>query len=98
MEVLVLLKKIKILNEYPQEWRNIKKYSSISFKISLLKKKYTKGKRTKEISFYTNEHPDFFRLDIMKLNGYRNSFLEGLIKVDRNEQFDKMKSNVEQII
>ena len=60
-------------------------------------KKYTQGKRTKEINFYTNEHPDFFRLDSMKLNGYRNPFLDEVIKVDRNEHFDKMKSNVEQI-
>lgn len=60
-------------------------------------KNYTQGKRTKEINFYTNEHPDFFRLDNMRLNGYRNPFLDEVIKVDRNEQFDKMNSNAEQI-
>ena len=63
----------------------------------LEEKIYFQGKRTKELNFYTNEHPDFFRLDGMKLNGYRNPFLDEVIKVDRNEQFNKMNSNAEQI-
>ena len=63
----------------------------------LEEKIYSQGKRTKELNFYTNEHPDFFRLDSMRLNGYRNPFLDEVIKVDRNEQFNKMNSNAEQI-
>ena len=31
-----------------------------------LEKKSPKGKKVKELNFYTNEHPDFFRLDGMK--------------------------------
>ena len=33
----------------------------------------------------TNEHPDFFKLDGMKEEGYRNPYLNEVIKVDRNE-------------
>jgi len=33
----------------------------------------------------TNEHPDFFRLDGMKEEGYKNPFLKDIIKVDRDE-------------
>ena len=55
------------------------------------------GKKIKESNFYTNEHPDFFRLESMKLNGYRNPFLDEVIKVDRNEQLNKMNSNAQQI-
>lgn len=62
-----------------------------------LEKKYSEGKKIKQKNFYTNEHPDFFRLDGMKLNGYRNPYLDEVIKVDRNEQLIKMNSNVEQI-
>jgi hypothetical protein len=62
-----------------------------------LEKKSPKGKKVKELNFYTNEHPDFFRLDGMKLKGYRNPYLDEVIKVDRNEQFIKMNSNVDQI-
>lgn len=58
---------------------------------------YPPGKKTKEVNFYTNEHPDFFRLDGMKINGYKNPYLDEVIKVDRNEQFIKMNSNAEQI-
>lgn len=61
------------------------------------KKSYPYGKRIKELNFYTNEHPDFFRLDSMKLNGYRNPYLDEVIKVDRNEQLNKMSSNADQI-
>ena len=60
-------------------------------------KNYSQGKKTKELNFYTNEHPDFFRLDGMKLNGYRNPYLDEVIKVDRNEQLIKMNSNAKQI-
>ena len=60
-------------------------------------KKYPFGKRIKELNYYTNEHPDFFRLDGMKLNGYRNPYLDEVIKVDRTEQLTKMNLNAEQI-
>ncbi len=62
-----------------------------------LEKKSPVSKKTKELNFYTNEHPDFFRLDGMKLNGYRNPYLDEVIKVDRNEQFIKLNSNVDQL-
>lgn len=41
---------------------------------------------------YTNEHPDLFRLDTMKEGGYRNPYLNQVIKVDRNENFKKLNS------
>ena len=35
----------------------------------------------------TNEHPDFFKLDGMKIEGYKNPYLNEVIKIDRNEHF-----------
>ena len=35
----------------------------------------------------TNEHPDFFKLDGMKIEGYKNPYLNEVIKIDRNENF-----------
>ena len=43
--------------------------------------------KTKNTATYTNEHPDFFRMDNMKESGYRNPYLDEVIKVDRNEFF-----------
>ena len=60
-------------------------------------KKYAQGKKTKDVNFCTNETPDFFRLDGMKLNGYRNPYLDEVLKVDRNEQLIKMNLNADQI-
>lgn len=60
-------------------------------------KKYEFGKRMKKLNSYTNEHPDLFRLNGMKESGYRNPYLNEVIKVDRNEQFKKMDSNAKQI-
>ena len=42
---------------------------------------------------YTNEHPDFFRLDGMKEGGYKNPYLDQIIKVDRNECFKKLNTD-----
>ena len=38
----------------------------------------------------TNEHPDFFKLDGMKIEGYKNPYLNEVIKIDRNENFKKI--------
>lgn len=62
-----------------------------------IEKKYSQGKKTMDANFYTNETPDFFRLDSMKLSGYRNPYLDGVLKVDRNEQLNKMNLNADQI-
>ena len=35
----------------------------------------------------TNEHPDFFKLDGMKEEGYRNPYLNEVIKFDRNDYY-----------
>lgn len=40
--------------------------------------------------FVTNEHPDFFKLDGMKEGGYKNPYLNEVIKTDRNESFKKI--------
>ena len=64
---------------------------------TLEENKHYKGKKQKELNYYTNEHPDFFRLDSMRLSGYRNPYLDEVIKVDRNEQLKKMNLNAEQI-
>ena len=60
-------------------------------------KNYTQGKKTKELNFCTNEHPDIFLLDSIKIKGYRNPYLDEVLKVDRNEQFKKMNDIVEQL-
>ena len=39
--------------------------------------------------YYTNEHPDIFRLEGMKEAGYNNPFLDKIAKVDRSENFKK---------
>ena len=55
------------------------------------------GKRIIPSNIYTNEHPDFFKLDYMKEKGYRNPYLDEVIKVDRSEQFKKIESNADRI-
>ena len=54
--------------------------------------------KTKNTSTYTNEHPDLFRMDNMKESGYRNPYLDEVIKVDRNYFFkNKLDFNRRQI-
>ena len=60
-------------------------------------KKIPKGKRVLPSNIYTNEHPDFFKLDYMKEKGYRNPYLNEVLKVDRSEQFKKIESNADRI-
>ena len=49
-------------------------------------------------SSYTNEHPEFFRLNGMKEGGsYRNPYLEEVIKFDRAEEYKKIDFNRKQI-
>ena len=52
-----------------------------------------KGKRILKSNIYTNEHPDFFKLDFMFEKGYRNPYLDEVIKVDRSEELKKMENN-----
>ena len=52
-----------------------------------------KGKKILFSNIYTNEHPDFLKLDFMKEKGYRNPYLDEVIKVDRSEQFKKLENN-----
>lgn len=60
-------------------------------------KKIPKGKKIIPSNLYTNEHPDFFKLDYMKEKGYTNPYLNEVLKVDRSEQFKKIESNAERI-
>lgn len=60
-------------------------------------RKYEFGKKTNSHNVYTNEHPDFFRLDGMRESGYRNPYLDEVLKVDRSEQLKKMAKNAHQI-
>lgn len=55
------------------------------------------GKRITPSNVYTNEHPDFFKLDCMKERGYNNPFIDKLIAIDRNEELKKINSNSNQI-
>ena len=52
-----------------------------------------KGKKILFSNIYTNEHPDFLKLDCMKEKGYRNPYLEEVIKVDRSEELKKLEKN-----
>ena len=52
-----------------------------------------KGKKILSVNTYTNEHPDFLKLDCMKEKGYKNPYLNDLIKIDRSEQFKNMEKN-----
>ena len=56
-----------------------------------------KGKKIIPSNIYMNEHRVFFKLDYMKEKGYRNPYLNEIIKVDRSEQFKKMENNAERI-
>ena len=60
---------------------------------------YDHGKKQspKSVNYFTNEHPDFFRLEGMRQSGYRNPYLDEVLKVDRNEQLKKMNYNAKQI-
>ena len=51
-----------------------------------------KGKKILYKSTYTNEHPDFLKLDYMKEKGYKNPYLNEVIKVDRSEEFKKLEN------
>ena len=50
------------------------------------------NKRQKNKFILTNEHPDFFKLDGMKEEGYKNPYLKEVIHVDRNEYFKNIDS------
>ena len=39
----------------------------------------------------SNEHPDIFRIKGIKEGGYKNPFLNEVLKVDRDEYFKKMQ-------
>jgi hypothetical protein len=45
----------------------------------------------------TNEHPDFFKLEGMKEEGYKNPYLNEVIKVDRSECFKEIDSARKQL-
>ena len=45
----------------------------------------------------TNEHPDFFKLDGMKEEGYKNPYLNEVIKVDRSECFKEINTARKQL-
>ena len=55
--------------------------------------KIPKGKKILFSNIYTNEHPDFLKLDCMKEKGYRNPYLDEVIKVDRSEELKKLENN-----
>ena len=54
-----------------------------------------KGKKIIPKNLYTNEHPDFFKLDCMIEKGYNNPYLTEVLKVDRGEELKKMEKNVD---
>ena len=72
-------------------------YHSSLIPIFQSEKKAHNGKRIIPSNIYTNEHPDFFKLDYMVEKGYKNPYLNEVIKVDRSEQFKKMESNADRI-
>lgn len=54
-------------------------------------------KLCKNAFILTNEHPDFFKLDGMKEEGYKNPYLNEVIKVDRSECFKEMNTARKQL-
>ena len=62
--------------------------------IPIIKKEQVihKGKKIVSVNTYTNEHPDFLKLDYMKEKGYKNPYLDEVIKVDRSEEFKKLEN------
>ena len=54
--------------------------------IYINKEKHSK-KPYKNRFILTNEHPDFFKLEGMKEEGYKNPYLNEVIKFDRNETY-----------
>jgi len=55
------------------------------------------SKRQKNKFILTNEHPDFFKLDGMKEEGYKNPYLKEVIKFDRNEYYKNIDTERRQI-
>ena len=55
------------------------------------------GKKIIPSNVYTNEHPDFFKLDCMNERGYNNPFLDKVIPVDRSEGLKKINAAATQI-
>ena len=55
------------------------------------------NKRQKNKFILTNEHPDFFKLDGMKEEGYKNPYLKEVIKFDRNEYYKNIDTERRQI-
>ena len=45
----------------------------------------------------TNEHPDFLKLDGMKEEGYRNPYLDEIVKVDRSECYKLIDTSRRQL-
>ena len=60
-------------------------------------KKMHNHKLTKNTFVVTNEHPDFFKLEGMKEAGYRNPYLNEVIKVDRSESYKLIDSSRRQL-
>lgn len=46
---------------------------------------------------YSNEHPDIFRLKVMKEGGYRNPFLNNIENIDREEYLKKIENSKKKI-
>ena len=56
--------------------------------------------RQQHFNSYTNENMDFFRLDYLKecdRNHFHNKYMNNLIPINRNENFDKLKEAGEKI-
>ena len=60
-------------------------------------KKEHSQKLKKNTFTVTNEHPDFFKLKGMKEAGYRNPYLNEMIKVDRSECYKLIDSSRRQL-
>ena len=69
-------------------------YHSEHVPIFVSEKIIPKGKKIIPSNVYTNEHPDFFKLDYMVEKGYKNPYLDEVLKVDRSEELKKIENNV----
>lgn len=54
-------------------------------------------KPSKNTFTVTNEHPDFLKLDGMKEEGYRNPYLDEIVKVDRSEYYKLIDTSRRQL-
>ena len=92
-----LIKKMSV-NKNGSVSENFPLYHNNLIPIYLSADKKEHSQKLKKNTFtVTNEHPDFFKLKGMKEAGYRNPYLNEVIKVDRSECYKLIDSSRRQL-